>query len=414
MNKYRKVVKLLKKYDQEHLLLFYDSLTSDEKNILLDQIIRIDFEKLLLLYHDYQKEVPFSNSVIEPLEYIQENMIESDIQLKYIKKGEQMISSGELAVVTLAGGQGTRLGLKLPKGCFEIETEPRKSLFQIQCENLQRANAKYNTKIHWYIMTSPDNDEVTQKYFNDKNYFGYPKEKITFFKQNTLPVVDYHGKLILDKLYKVKEVSNGNGDVFISLKENGFIKKMELEGIKYVHISGIDNVILKTVDPLLIGLCSSGNYKISSKTVTKNENESNEWVFARKDGKPSIVSSKRITEEMNELKDEEGRYIYRETNILSHLFSLEALKYCSNLELPYHLAEKRNDYINEEGVKVMPRIPNTYKFEQFIFDSFSYFDTMLLLNVKREEEFAPIKSFTGEQTPEKALELYLQKERNRN
>ena len=407
MNKYRSVVKLLRKYNQEQVLAFYNTLPKEEKELLLDQVLNIDFEKLISLYNEFQKDVSYTDAVITPLEHVEETKLSS-----YIKKGEEIIENGGLAVITLAGGQGTRLGLSLPKGFFEVETNPKKSLFQIQCETLQMANIKYNTVIHWYIMTSPDNDSITKVYFEDKKYFGYGKENVTFFKQDTLPVLDFNSKLILDKAYKVKEVSNGNGDVFSSLQRYGLIEDMEKKGIKYVFIGGIDNILLKTVDPLFIGLCDIGNCKVASKTITKNENEKDEWVFARRDGKPSIVSSKRITKEMEDKKDENGKYLYKEINILAHLFSIDSLKLCANIDLPYHLAEKKNDYLNDEGVKIMPKSPNTYKYEQFIFDVFPYFDNILLLSVKREREFAPIKSFTGIHTPERALELYLNERRN--
>lgn len=412
MNKYRSVVKLLRKYNQEQVLAFYNTLPKEEKELLLDQVLNIDFEKLISLYNEFEKDVSYTDAVITPLEHVEETKLSSYIKSKYIKKGEEIIENGGLAVITLAGGQGTRLGLSLPKGFFEVETNPKKSLFQIQCETLQMANIKYNTVIHWYIMTSPDNDSITKVYFEDKKYFGYGKENVTFFKQDTLPVLDFNSKLILDKAYKVKEVSNGNGDVFSSLQRYGLIEDMEKKGIKYVFIGGIDNILLKTVDPLFIGLCDIGNCKVASKTITKNENEKDEWVFARRDGKPSIVSSKRITKEMEDKKDENGKYLYKEINILAHLFSIDSLKLCANIDLPYHLAEKKNDYLNDEGVKIMPKSPNTYKYEQFIFDVFPYFDNILLLSVKREREFAPIKSFTGIHTPERALELYLNERRN--
>lgn len=414
MNKYKKVVNILKKYQQEHLLNFYKTLPKEEKEMLLSQILEINFDELISLYNDYQKEISYTDSLIEPLEHVEEEKLSSNIKEKYIKKGEEIISNGGLAVITLAGGQGTRLGLSLPKGFFEIETEPKKSLFQIQSETLQKANIKYNTVIKWYIMTSYQNDSITKTYFEDKKYFGYGKENIIFFKQKEIPVVDFNGKLILDKVYKVKEVSNGNGDVFSALERYNIINKMQNDGVKYAFIGGIDNILLKLVDPLFIGLCDVGNCKVASKTITKNSDEKNDWVFAKKDGRPSIVSSRRITDDMYEQKDETGKYLYREINILAHLFSIDALKFCANLNLPYHLAEKRNDYLNDEGVKIMPKIPNTYKYEQFIFDVFPNFENILLLSVKRDDEFAPIKSFTGIHTPERALELYLKKRKKDN
>ena len=99
-------------------------------------------------------------------------------------------------------------------------------------------------------------------------------------------------------------------------------------------------------------------------------------------------------------------YQYREANILSHLMNLEAIKKVSNIHLPYHRAYKKNAFVNEEGMKQIPDKPNSFKFENFIFDSFAFFDDMLLLRVDENEEFAPIKDFTGIYNPDTAKEKY--------
>jgi len=56
---------------------------------------------------------------------------------------------------------------------------------------------------------------------------------------------------------------------------------------------------------------------------------------------------------------------------------------------------KKNTFVNEEGMKQIPDVNNSFKFEKFIFDAFSYFDKMLLLRVNKEKEFAPIKDLVG-------------------
>ena len=55
-------------------------------------------------------------------------------------------------------------------------------------------------------------------------------------------------------------------------------------------------------------------------------------------------------------------------------------------------------------------IPNSCvignKFESYIFDGFSFFNSMSILRVKREEEFAPIKNREGSDSPKTAVNLY--------
>ena len=86
--------------------------------------------------------------------------------------------------------------------------------------------------------------------------------------------------------------------------------------------------------------------------------------------------------------------------------SLDAIKKSATIDLYYHRAFKKNSFVNEEGVKQVPDKPNTFKFENFIFDAFALFDAMLLLRVDENEEFAPIKDFTGIYNPDTAIEKY--------
>ena len=156
--------------------------------------------------------------------------------------------------------------------------------------------------------------------------------------------------------------------------------------------------MLKLVDPLFLGLTISGHYEIASKSIRKLDLYSPDWVFANVDGHPSIIDPKNL--QNNNLES------YNQKNILAHLFSIDALKKLADVDLPYHRAFKKCDFINSEGMKEVPLKPNSFKFEKFIFDAFSIFDRILLLEVESSEEFAPIKAFTGNETPETALDLY--------
>lgn len=403
-----KAKELLIKYNQEHLLKFFDELSEAKKKSLINQIFNIDFAKIHNLYVNSQQNVDLSNDVITPLPYF----IKNDFSIEQIKNFENLgiesIKNNEFAVVTLAGGQGSRLGHNGPKGTFELDLAPKKkSLFEILNDNLKEVHQKFNVTIPWYIMTSTANHIATVKFFEENNYFNYPRESIHFFSQDNLPITDISGNLILEETYKIKEASNGNGNVYEAMKSNGIIDDMKTRNIKWIFIGGIDNVLLKIVDPLFLGLSIEKNVEIASKSLFKKDASEKEYVFCKRNGKSSLLDYNDITEEMSYAKDANGNYLYRETNMLSHLFSIKALEKCSTLELPYHRAFKQNTFVNEEGMKQIPDKPNSFKFEKFIFDAFEYFDDMLLLRVNEEEEFAPIKNREGQNTPEAATKLYI-------
>lgn len=406
-SKLKTVNKILKKYKQEHLLQFYNEIDDEEKKEnLLDEILNLDFLKMQTLYKNSM--INDTNYKVTPIKHIEKNKI-SEAELKeFAKIGEKQIIKNSFAVVTMAGGQGTRLGYKGPKGTYEIKfSNGRKmSLFEIMCNNIKEANEKYNVVIPWYIMVSKDNKEQTIEYFKQKEYFGYEKKAIKFFVQETIPLIDKYGKIVLQDYHKIKEVSNGNGNVFKAMKKANILKEMKEKGIKWVSFAGIDNVLLNNVDTEFLGMIISSNLEIGSKSIFKKEPMDKIAVYCKKDNHPAILDYDEIDLKMSVRRDENGQYLYREANMLSHIMSLDAIKKVSNKELPYHRAYKKNPIINDEGMKIVPTEPNTFKFENFIFDSFKYFNDMFLLRVNREEEFAPIKDFTGLYTPETAKEAY--------
>ena len=109
---------------------------------------------------------------------------------------------------------------------------------------------------------------------------------------------------------------------------------------------------------------------------------------------------------MTEELDEHGELLYGDVNILSHLYNIDALQELADKVLPYHIAEKKSEYLDENGNLIKPEEKNVYKFESFIFDAFSNYNNMSILRVKREDEFAPIKNAEGNDSPETAIKLY--------
>ena len=405
-DKLSEVKKILSKYNQEHLIQFYSELTEKQKSDLLNQILKIDFEEILNLYEESKLEVLNSTENIEPLDYsIKADFTKSE-KKQLTSLGIKAIKSGKVGVITLAGGQGSRLGFSGPKGTFSLETTPRKSLFEIVCDYLKRYATKYKVNIPWYIMTSTNNYFDTISFFEQNNFFEYGRNNIIFFVQDNMPIVDTNGKLILSEIYKVNLASNGNGNLFSALKKSNLIKDMEQKKLQWLFVGGIDNVLLDPLDPIFIGYTINSKCEIGSKTLFKENPADISWIFARKNKKPAIADCENFTEEISKLTDSKGKYLYREKNMLAHIFSLKAITKMANIKFPYHRAFRKNAFVNFEGMKEVPEKPNIYKFEQFVFDSFSYFNNIALLRVNADEEFAPIKDFTSIYNPEIAAKRY--------
>lgn len=405
-DKLNKVKEILSKYNQEHLIQFYPELTENQKSDLLNQIFKIDFEEILDLYEKSKLEVLNSTENIEPLNYTIKDLLSASQKKQLFSIGVKAIKSGKVGVITLAGGQGSRLGFNGPKGTFCLDIKPEKSLFEILCDYLKYYSLKYKVNIPWYIMTSTDNYFDTISFFEQNNFFDYGRNNIVFFVQENMPIIDINGKLVLSEIYKVNLASNGNGNLFSSLRKANLIKDMEQKKLQWLFVGGIDNVLLDPLDPIFIGNTIDSKFEIGSKTLFKESPSDISWVFARKNGKPAIVDCENFTEEISKLKDISGKYLYREKNMLAHIFSLKAIKQMANISLPYHRAFRKNAFVNFEGMKEVPESPNIYKFEQFVFDAFSYFDNIALLRVNADNEFAPIKDFNSKYNPEIAAKKY--------
>lgn len=230
----QEIKETLKEYNQEHLLKFYDELSKENKEKLLNQLKNINFEKMRTLYEDSKKDEILDNR-FSPIEYIIKGELDKEKIKEYTKIGEECVKNNEVAIVTMAGGQGSRLGISGPKGAYEIDAnESRKSLFEIIYDNIKRVNVRYEVEPYWLIMTSKENDKQTKEFFERRNYFNYNKDKIIFFKQNKNPILDIQGRLVLENKYTIKEASNGNGDVFKAMERNKLISILKENGVKYI------------------------------------------------------------------------------------------------------------------------------------------------------------------------------------
>ena len=407
MDKKQDTIKLLKEYKQEHIIKFLEKLDEQKQEELIEQVQKIDFHLITELYNNTKKEIEIKEGKIEPLKYLDKAKLTEKQKEKFDTLGEEIIKAGEYAVVTMAGGQGTRLGHPGPKGTFKLDVYGKgKYLFEILTENLKEANEKYEVTIPWYIMTSRENNAETVAFLEKNNYFGYDKNNVTIFTQNELPLVDEEGKLLIGKDFKIKEASDGNGGTYSSLRASGCLADMKEKGIKWVFIGGVDNVLLKMADVTLLGMAKDKNVQIASKSIEKASPFEKVGVFGKMDGRPKVIEYTELPKRMAEQKDRNGELKYAESHIMCNLYTIDAIEKISKETLMYHSAHKKNSYIDEEGKEIIPQEPNSFKFESFIFDAFEFFDDIAILRGKREDDFAPVKNKEGSDSPKTAKELY--------
>ena len=396
----------LNKYNQEHLLNGYEELPENKRKELLQELQAIDFELVDSLYKKTKKGVDLSNDKIEPIEYVDKYKLNENYK-EFETIGKKAICEGKLAAVTMAGGQGTRLGHNGPKGTYDIGLDSHKSLFELLSDYLKEEGKKYGVTIPWFIMTSRENNDATVEFFAKHKYFGFEKDKnIFFFMQGQLPMIDTEGKILIGENGLVKLAANGHGGIFEALVKNKMTNKMRELGVEWVFIGGVDNCLVKMVDPVLMGIAIDKKVTAAGKSVVKANAHEKVGVFCKKNGKPSVVEYSEISEEMAERITADGELVFGESHILCNLFNISSIERMGSMPLPYHSAFKKATYIDKDGNKVVPTSPNAYKFEAFLFDAFGELDDMAILRVKREEEFAPVKNATGVDSPQTAKELY--------
>ncbi|MFQ9934663.1 MAG: UTP--glucose-1-phosphate uridylyltransferase, partial [Lachnospiraceae bacterium] len=391
----------LERYGQTHLLKFYDELNEAEKAELLAQIESTDFSMLKLCE---SKENMAKRGKITPLAAMTLGEIEENKEYFY-NTGASAIKAGKVGAVLLAGGMGTRLGSHEPKGMYNIGETKDVFIFERIIKNLMDIVDIAGSWIHLFVMTSEKNHKATTEFFEEKDYFGYNKNYITFFKQEMAPAADYNGKIYMESKSRMSTSPNGNGGWFISMYKSGVLDIVKREGIEWLNVFAVDNVLQRIADPVFVGAVISKGCAVGSKVVKKASPDEKVGVMCLEDGKPSIVEYYELTDELMNSKDENGEPSYNYGVILNYLFRVEDLEKIMKQYMPLHIVKKKIPYIDSEGQLVNPEEPNGYKFETLVLDMIHLMDSCLPFEVIREKEFAPIKNKTGVDSVETAREL---------
>ncbi len=181
--------------------------------------------------------------------------------------------------------------------------------------------------------------------------------------------------------------------------------------MEYVHIFSVDNVLIKVCDPLFVGYTAREKADMASKVVAKTTWSESIGVIGLRGALPCVLEYSEIPPEMAKSVNEQGDLAFNAGNILNHIFTTKLLKRLTGecleeLQMQYHLAIKKVPYI-KDGTLVKPTQPNALKFELFYFDAFRFAQKHAVLEIVREEEFAPVKNAPGEfvDSPDSARKL---------
>ncbi|MDE6995268.1 MAG: UTP--glucose-1-phosphate uridylyltransferase [Lachnospiraceae bacterium] len=398
---YQEAYDKLEKYGQLHVLQYYDELSGYEKEALLEQIMGTDLSVLAQCLH---KEELNPRGEITPIEVMKLAQIEERRE-EFVQAGLDAIRAGRVGAVMLAGGMGTRLGADVPKGTYNIGLTKEVYIFQRQVENLLDVVHQAEAWIPLYVMTSDKNHEVTKAFFEEKNYFGYNPDYVTFFMQDMAPASDYNGKVYMEEKYKMSTSPNGNAGWFLSMIKWGVADQVKEAGVEWLNVFAVDNVLQRIADPCFVGATIVTGSASGAKVVKKNAPDERVGAICLEDGRPSIVEYYDMTQELMDAVDEEGEPAYDYGVILNYLFRQKDLWEIAAGRLPLHIVEKKIPYLDGQGRHVKPEEPNGYKFEQLALDLVHEMDSCLPYEVVRNHEFAPIKNETGIDSVESARVL---------
>ena len=339
--------------------------------------------------------------------------------------GLDAVAKGAVAVLTLAGGQGTRLGFDKPKGMYNLKLPSGKTLFHLQADRVhglrKAAAAAAGAPLHtvvlpWVIMTSPMTHQDTVQFFKEQAYFGMSEEHVLFFSQGTLPCLTADGKIMLQDSSTVAEAPDGNGGIYRALHLSGTYARLESLGVQHVHVFAVDNALVKVGDPAFVGYCAAAEADVGAKVCAKAHAHEKVGVLCRRQGKFAVVEYSDMPDSAKEETNADGSLRFSAGNLCIHYYSMQFLGSKATPDtLPkvYHVARKAIPHAHEETGATVPKAQlegnNGIKLETFIFDVFEAAEMVAALEVRRDQEFAPVKNAPGSasDSPDTALAYLL-------
>ena len=387
-------------HGQSHVLRHADALPPADRKALFAQLAAIDLPLISRLVKG-GAEAKTDYAAVKPAPYVALGSPAGAARAH----GEELLRAGKIAVFTVAGGQGTRLGWRGPKGTYPATVVTGKPLFRVFAEQIAAAEKRYGRSLPWYIMTSPLNSADTRAFFRDNNWFGRNPADTFLFEQGTMPSITFDGKLILETPASLALNPDGHGGAIRALHASGALEDMQARGVEHMSYFQVDNPMVRIADPVFLGLHASGegsSGEMSSKMVAKRDAAEKVGVFCEVGGKTVVIEYSDMPAELTNSLDAQGKLRFNAGSIAIHAISVAFMQRLTqgDFALPFHRAKKKVPYWCDTQKKtVEPAEPNAIKFEAFVFDALGLAKKSLVMETSRTEEFAPLKNASGEDSP---------------
>jgi UDP-N-acetylglucosamine/UDP-N-acetylgalactosamine diphosphorylase len=387
----QEVLERWKQAGQEQLFAFWEKRSGQRRRRLLEDLGRLD-QALVETLQARLREPPRQAPTLEPHPHLSHERWRRDPEA--LRLGAELLGAGKAAFLTVAGGQGSRLGYEGPKGCFPISPLRRATLFQLLAEKILAAQRRYGRRLPWCIMTSPLNLEDTRSFFRLQEFFGLPAEEVVFFTQGTFPSLDPEGRLLLAPEGGLFQNPDGHGGTIRALREAGLLEAMAARGVEELFYVQVDNPLVRLPDEAFLGTHRLRSSEMSSKVVAKAYPEEKMGVIGTINGRPGVIEYSDLDEKAMHARDDKGELLFSQGSIAIHLLNVGFLRRIDP-RLPLHEAHKKAKVWQPgpRGGTVASR--EAVKFERFIFDAIGQARHPLFCETIREQEFAPLKNRSG-------------------
>ena len=394
-------------FGQAHVFRFWEALGSSSRARLAAQAAGLDLAALAAADQATRALAVSGARRLEPapIERLPGHGGDPKLALAATERGEEILATGRVAALVVAGGQGTRLGFDGPKGAFPLGPLTNRTLFEQQAQRIQGLRRRYGRSLPWYIMTSEATDAQTRALFRSHAFFGLPEGEVYFFQQQMIPAFDFEGRLILDQPDHIFESPNGHGGSLTGLVTSGALDDMERRGVGSIYYYQVDNPLGRICDPVYLGFHAAAGADMSCKVIAKLDPLEKMGVIARVDGRVGVVEYTELDDAHRYARDPNGELVYWAGNIAIHVIEVAfARRAALNADriLPYHASAKKIPTVDDNGRTMLPSAPNGRKLERFVFDALTAAREVMVLETRRGEDYSPIKNANGADSPQTA------------